>query len=104
MKPTQKPTSISSSSTVAATVEQDETVVSEDGGAHGKDGNGDVVVFENDSSTIQEEHDAKMSQTTDLKDLLLKLGKSNQIGLIVFGGVILVALILVVIIIRSDTN
>lgn len=78
-------------------------MVAADGDAHVKDGNEDVVVFnKNESPTTQEEHDAKMSQTTDVKDLLLKLGKSNQTGLIVFAGVILMALLLVLIIIRSD--
>lgn len=66
----------------------------------GKDGNGDVVLFDNESPSTQEEQDAKMSQATDLKDMLLKLGKNNQVGLIVFAGVILLAILLVVLIIK----
>lgn len=49
----------------------------------------------------QEERDARMQKdSTDLKNLIIKFGKSSQIGLIVFGGVILMAILLVVIVIR----
>lgn len=97
VKPTQSKSSLSST---AATVEQDEAAGGRDD--EGKDDNNEDVVVFSESPATQEEHDAKMSETTDLKTLVLKLGKSNQIGLIVFAGVVLMALLLVALVIRLD--
>ena len=49
----------------------------------------------------ESEQDAKIRKdNTELKTLVIKLGKSSQIGLIVSGAIILMAILLVAIIIR----
>ena len=98
-----RPTQATSSSSTVSTVEENvENEVMGTIATVGHDANGNEDVVEIFSESPQEERDARMrTNDTDFQSLVLKLGKNNQIGLMVFGGVILMAVLLVVIIIRS---
>lgn len=93
VKPTQWSTSTSTAST-------DELERGASGQEKDNDDPEDVEILTETLNHVKD-RDGIMAEKKDLQSLVLKLGKNNQIGLIVFGGVILAAILLVAIIIRS---